>query len=261
MAATHINFRLTRYLVNVLKALRDQTGTGQPLDGVKVIKMYPLGDLEIADLPLPAILVDLYEIEPDPDADLGTGQLGVQLMMQLWVVVAGTARGGPLTVRKLALNTGAILHDNRRFNSPVSPAKVTDIIGMPKLRDESSRQYLIWSVEWQHATVIATEELYCPAPIADAIDIDEVFWSTTPDVGLQRNDVGEPIPNTPNEKYDDNKVAYYDYERNAEGEIRRDANGEPIPARDKNGEPIPVIYDNGGDPIPWHTYQMLFEDQ
>ena len=93
--ATHVNFSLTKYLVNVLWRLRDNAQTGQPLDGVKVIKMYPLGDVEIDDLPLPAILVDLYEIEPDPDADLGTGQMGVQLMMQLWVVVAGTERGAP----------------------------------------------------------------------------------------------------------------------------------------------------------------------
>ena len=187
--ATHVNFNLTRYLVNVLKTLRDKAETGQPLDGVKVIKMYPLGDLEINDLPLPAILVDLYEIEPDPEADLGTGQLGVQLMMQLWVVVAGTERGAPLTVRKLALNAGAIIHDGRSFNSPVGTAKVTDIIGMPQLRDESNRQYIIWSVEWQHATVISPEfDDLCDDPPVDADQIDSVLWGTVPDVGPDHKD-------------------------------------------------------------------------
>ena len=183
MAATVINFNLTTFLVNILNALKAKTGTGMPLAGVRVIKMYPLGDLEIDDLPLPALLMDLYEIEPDPDCDLGTGQLGVQLMLQLYVVVAGTPRGAPLTVRKLALAAGAIINDGNRFGSPVSPAKVTNIIGMPKLQD-TNRQYLIWSVEWQHATVIGTEDQICDDPPVDADQINEVFLGTVPDVGV-----------------------------------------------------------------------------
>ena len=195
--ATHINFSLTRYLVNVLKALRDKATPGQPLDGVKVIKMYPLGDLEIADLPLPAILVDLYEVEPDPDADLGTGQMGVQLMMQLWVVVAGTERGAPLTVRKLALSASAIIHDNRSFNSPVGTAAVTDIISMPQLRDESNRQYIIWSVEWQHATTIGVEDLICiDDPAIDADQIDSIFWESVIKPDASEIDADDTEPNT-----------------------------------------------------------------
>ena len=195
--ATHVEFSLTRYLVNVLKALRDKTGSGQPLDGVKVIKMYPLGDLEISDLPLPAILVDLYEVEPDPDADLGTGQMGVQLMMQLWVVVAGTERGAPLTVRKLALAAGAIIHDGRSFNSPVGTAAVTDIIGMPQLRDESNWQYIIWSVEWQHATTIGVEDLICiDDPSIDADQIDTILWESVIKPDASEIDEGDAEPNT-----------------------------------------------------------------
>lgn len=190
--AVDINFSLTPYLLNVLRALRAKTGSGQALDGVKIIKMYPLGDLEIDDLPLPAILVDLYEIEPDPEADLGTGKMGVQLMMQLWVVVAATERGAPLTVRKLAMAAGAIIHDGYRFGSPVSPAKVTDIIGMPKLQD--NRQYLIWSVEWQHATTIGAEDMLCiDDPPVDADDINQVLWGTPPEVGTgHESDYEEP---------------------------------------------------------------------
>lgn len=299
--AVHINFSLTRYLVNVLKALRDKTGTGQPLDGVKVIKMYPLGDLEINDLPLPAILVDLYEIEPDPDAALGTGQLGVQLMMQLWVVVAGTEKGAPLTVRKLALNAGAIIHDGRSFGAPVGTAMVTDIIGMPKLRDETNRQYIIWSVEWQHATVISPDfDDLCDDPPVDADEINELLWASVikadvnainkddiePDAGPKRYsegddeipegfEVGDIIPKFDNEG---NII----YQRNPNGEFRRDANGDRIPEpegpvddeyeeteyyyhddegdliRDADGEPIRVRYDYLGKIIPYETYKILF---
>ena len=187
MAATVINFNLTTFLVNILNALKAKAGTGMPLAGVRVIKMYPLNDLEIDDLPLPAILMDLYEVEPDPDCDLGTGQLGVQLMLQLYVVVAGTARSSPLTVRQLAMAAGAIINDGNRFDSPVSPAKVTDIIGMPKLQD-TNRQYLIWSVEWQHATTIGAEDQLCDDPPVDADEINTVLWGTPPDVGEGHED-------------------------------------------------------------------------
>ena len=188
MASVEIEFNLTTFLVNVLKELRKYNGTGDSLEDVKLIKMYPLGDLEIDDLPLPAVLMDLYEVEPDPDANLGTGQLGVQLMMQIWVVVAATDRGAPLTVRKLAMAVGAIIHSGYRFSAPVSPAKVTDIIGMPKLTQQNSNQYLIWSVEWQHATTIGAEDQLCDDPPVDADQINQVLWGTDPDVGPDHED-------------------------------------------------------------------------
>ena len=65
---------------------------------------------------------------------------------------------------------------------------------MPKLRDESNRQYIIWSVEWQHATVISPEDLLCiDDPPVDADEINEIFWSTPPKVGPVLDDEGNPV--------------------------------------------------------------------
>ena len=173
MPATTINFTLTTFLINVLNALKARTGAGDLLEGVGVIKMYPLSDLVIEDLPLPAILVDLYEVEP-VGKDSSTGQLVVNLMMQLYIVYAGTVRGAPLKIMQLAMAAGAIISDGGRFGGQVDEAKVTDIISQPKLQDEN-RQYLIWSVEWQHETWIASHDELCDDPAVDADEIDRVL--------------------------------------------------------------------------------------
>ena len=192
MAAVEINFQLTPFLLNILRAIRARAGAGGVLEGVQVIKMFPLNDLEIDDLPLPSILVDLYEVEPDPDCDLGTGQLGVQLMFQAYVVVGSTAQGASLTVRKLALALGAVINDGNRFDTPgVSPSIVTDIIGMPKITGQ--RQYLVWSVEWQHATTIGAEDMLCDDPPVDADEIDLVMLGFDPDVGPGHEDDYETV--------------------------------------------------------------------
>ena len=120
-------FDLTQFLTNVVVGLRERLADND----VKIIKAYPTNDIEINDLPVPAVLVDLFEMVPmsenDPDYNMAslTGRLGVTLMMTAYVVVGSNTQSANLKIRELALRVATEINALRRFGiQECSPAQI-----------------------------------------------------------------------------------------------------------------------------------------
>lgn len=184
-----INFNLEEYLKNVVSELRTK------LPHMKVVKAYPTNDIEIKDLPVPAVLVDLYEMLPgEEEEDLGNGQLPITLMMSAYVVITSNEPQANLKVRQYAIDVASVIHNGRKFDSPVSPAEILSITPQPDVNDEN-QSYLAWGLGWQHTTYLGsqqTDEL-CDDPEVDASDIDKVFLGHDPEVGEEHKEDYEQV--------------------------------------------------------------------
>ena len=185
MASTEINFELVPFLLNLLRAFRAELDSGDPLDGVDVVKFLNLNTVDAIEDAAHDIVIyfDLYEIEPDndPKNQSGTAQLTVNLMFQAYVLVKPSVGGASLKARQFALALATILHDGDRFGSPVGPAVVTDCINLPPLGDE---RVIVWSVEWMHCTWVSSSEQICDDPPVDASQVERVLLGFPPDVGV-----------------------------------------------------------------------------
>ena len=176
-------FDLTQFLTNVVVGLRERLADND----VKIIKAYPTNDIEINDLPVPAVLVDLFEMVPmsenDPDYNMAslTGRLGVTLMMTAYVVVGSNTQSANLKIRELALRVATEINALRRFGiQECSPAQILRVSNQPKINDEN-QTYFAWSVEWSHDVIVGTESTAaCPDPSVDAVDVKKVFADFNP---------------------------------------------------------------------------------
>ena len=154
------------------------------LCNVKIVKAYPTNDIEINDLPVPAVLVDLFEMMPmspnDPDYNMAslTGRLGVTLMMTAYVVVGSCEPQANLKIRELALRVATEINALRRFGiQECSPAQILSIANQRDISHEN-QVFFAWSVEWSHDVIVGAESTAaCPDPSVDAEDIKTVHVS------------------------------------------------------------------------------------
>ena len=184
-----INFNLEQYLKNVVTELRTR------LPDMKIIKAYPTNDIEIKDLPVPAVLIDLYEILPgEKEEDLDNGQKAIDLMMAAYVVIASNEKQANLKVRQYAIDVGSVIHNGRKFDSPVSPAEILGITPQPEVNDDN-QTYLAWGVSWQHTTYLGSQQTdaLCDDPEVDASQIDKVFLGHDPETGVEHKEDYEQV--------------------------------------------------------------------
>lgn len=97
-------------------------------------------------LPLPAILIELEDMEGAPDEDPGTGQLAMMARFVARVIIGFRTPTAEREIRRLAGALGAFVRLNR-WNQPIGPAEVL-VIGPDAFAPELDR-YVIWRVEWQ----------------------------------------------------------------------------------------------------------------
>ncbi len=150
------------------------------------------------DLPKPACLLELTELEADPDNDPGTEQLAVMAKFEAELVIGWRDVDGvkaKQSIRVLAAAFAAWLR-MRRWTNPADPAKKlptgeAQVIGaykddfavMGRQRDQELSQFEIWRVEWQQrihlGNTIWTDEGATPS---------EVFVSSPPEIGIGNED-------------------------------------------------------------------------
>lgn len=97
------------------------------------------------DLAVPAVLLELIDMEADPDSDPGTEQLAVVTKWAARVMFSFRQDNVKREIRKLAGALGVLVHDNR-WGQTVNPAKVT-VIG-PDAFDPAFDKFEVWAVEW-----------------------------------------------------------------------------------------------------------------
>ena len=114
-------------------------------------------DADRKDLLVPAILLELVDMEADPDSDPGTEQLAVVTKWAARVVFSFRQNHVKREIRKLAGALGVLVHSNR-WGQHVNPARVT-VIG-PDAFDPAFDKFEVWAVEWDQQ-----------------IDLGESVWS------------------------------------------------------------------------------------
>lgn len=148
-------------------------------------------------LPLPAVLVELADMEPDPDADPGTEQLAVQSRWEARIIIGFRKPNAEREVRRLAAALGVFVHQNR-FGEPIGSAEVLAIA--PDSFDPDLDQYVVWLVEWQQIVHLGGSVW---ANDSDTPIPSQVLYSWAPNIGPDHEpdyrelDVGASIEGAP----------------------------------------------------------------
>ena len=150
---------------------------------LKTVEAYRL---DRKNLPVPACLIELTEMETGVDPDPGTEQLPVMARFEAQFVI-GFRQGlknPKLEVRKLAAAFAAFAKF-QRWGCPIGPAEIVGIYGDDF--DPELDQFEVWRVEWQQiihlGTAIVWDDGVTPTPVA----------SFSPDIGIDHeNDYTDP---------------------------------------------------------------------
>lgn len=129
-------------------------------------------------LALPACLVELYDMEPDPSIDPGTGQLSVNAGFSAKIIIGFKTANAKREIRKLAASIAAFIQ-HKRWGLPVGPAMVTSI--SPDDFEPELDQFEVFSIEWQQVVHLG-DSVWSNAG-ADPIPT-VVLASWSPDTGL-----------------------------------------------------------------------------
>ena len=126
-------------------------------------------------LPLPAVLVELADLEAVPEEDPGTGQLAIRARFEARVIIGFRAANAEREIRKLSGALGAFVHHNR-WGQKIGPAEVLAI--GPDSFDPDLDQYVVWAVEWQQIVHLGQT-----AWTNDGEVPETVLYSWSPEIG------------------------------------------------------------------------------
>lgn len=134
--------------------------------------------------PIPAVLVEMTELEPSPDDDPGTEQLAALARFDAHIVLGFRTPQIKREIRKLAAALAFHVQGNR-WGQRVGPAEVTAIV--PDDFTPELDQFEVWRVEWQQLVHIG-ESVWrndgaTPVP----------FFSWAPDIGPDNEPAYEPV--------------------------------------------------------------------
>ncbi|RYH04126.1 hypothetical protein EU805_01780 [Salipiger sp. IMCC34102] len=154
-----------------LEAVR--AGFAERFPGVNVVIAE---DAEDDELPVPALVCQISEIEPDPDGDPLTGQFPCLVRVQARIVLGRRTPAVRMQTLKLAGAVAAQVHAER-FG--VKWGAATVIAVEPDEFAPAAARFDVWLVEWVHA-----------ARLGDAFELppeflpSEVLVSHAPRVGI-----------------------------------------------------------------------------
>ena len=136
-------------------------------------------------LPIPAVLIELTELEPSPDEDPGTEQLAALARFDAHIVLGFRTPQIKREIRKLAAALAFHIHGSR-WGQRVGPAEVTAIA--PDDFTPELDQFEVWRVEWQQLVHIG-ESVWrndgaTPVPV----------FSWSPDIGPGNEVKYQPLP-------------------------------------------------------------------
>lgn len=136
-------------------------------------------------LPAPACLVQLVDLEPDPEADPGTEQLAVIARFEAQVVLGfrepNARRAAPKLAAALALHI-----QRKRWGLPVEAATVTAI--EPDDFTPELDQFEVWRVDWQQIVHLGASVWTNDGTLPTVI-----LTSFAPDIGTANEDDYKPV--------------------------------------------------------------------
>ena len=153
MSELLVNLDIKEFLVTVRDDLENEFGSE-----FAEIVFFPIKDdlseSKYRDLPVPALLFDLYLIEPTPDQDLKTEQLAVDLKMVAFLAYPADHPRVQIVIREMAARIAAYIFKQSKFGMPVGEAIIENI--QFETESELTEYYVVWCVEWRHGAVLGT---------------------------------------------------------------------------------------------------------
>lgn len=151
-------------------AIRDQVAAAFP--SFETVEFYR--DDEDQQIPTPACLLELTEMEPVLEQNPGTEQLPVMLRFTAHVIAKDTGAESRLEIRKAAAALATWLHKKSRFDGQNTDAIQVLGCGPDEFAPEVTR-FKVWAVEfgmvaflgdtvWKNDGVIPTNVLYSWSP-------------------------------------------------------------------------------------------------
>ncbi len=127
-------------------------------------------------LAVPALIVQISELEPDPDKDPHTGQFPCLIRLEARIVMGHRTPGVRREVLRAAGAVAAFVHSNRLG---VAWGAATVIAVDPDEFAPQADSFDIWRVEWVHAADLGTSYF-----VDDGVTPARVLTSWSPDIGL-----------------------------------------------------------------------------
>lgn len=141
------------------------------------IKTVSAEDENRNELPVPALVIQFSEIEPDPDADPHTGQFPCRLRVEARIVLGHRTPKVRREVIKAAGAIASFVHSNR-LGVKWGPAVVIAV--EPDEFAPLADTFDIWRIEWAH-TLNLGESYF----VDDGITPTIVLTSWAPEIGIQ----------------------------------------------------------------------------
>ncbi len=126
-------------------------------------------------LEVPAIIVQLSELEPDPDQDAHTGQFPCMVRVEARIVMGHRTPKVRREVIKAAGAIAAFVH-NSRLGVAWGAAKVLAV--EPDEFAPQADKFDIWRIEWAHSADIGASYF-----VDDGATPTEILTSWSPDIG------------------------------------------------------------------------------
>lgn len=115
-----------------LAVLHEQIGAklSEAFPAFQVVEFYREEDerAPLKEAQLPALLLEMSELEPDLESDPGTEQLPAIARFEARIVVGFRTAQAKVEVRKLASAVAAFMHKNKRFYGKGGPVTVDAIV-------------------------------------------------------------------------------------------------------------------------------------
>jgi hypothetical protein len=131
-------------------------------------------------LEVPAVIVQISELEPDPDKDPHTGQFPCLVRIEARIILGHRTPSVRREVVKAAGAVTAFVHSNR-FG--VAWGAATVIAVEPDEFDPAADQFDIWRVEWVHSADIGDSYF-----VDDGVTPTQVLTSWDPEIGPAHED-------------------------------------------------------------------------
>lgn len=148
------------------------------------LKTVAAEDESRTELAAPALLVEVTELEPDPDREPFTGQFPVLVHIEARVVIGYRTAQARRQVMKLAGAVATFVHNNRLG---VAWGHGVVLAVEPDEFAPQADQFDLWRIEWVHSADLGETWF------VDGDPVSEVYLSWAPDIGIPHEDDYEQV--------------------------------------------------------------------
>lgn len=151
----------------------------------KTVEFYR--DDESETIPTPAILLEVCEVEPDPEKDAGTDQLPALIRFEARIMMGIRTPQVKLAVRMAAMALAGWLH-KRSWGNGVYADPCRVLTCSPDEFDPRVDKWAVWRVEWHNGAMLGTDNSW-----ENGGTVPQAFFSFSSDIGSPNKGDYQPV--------------------------------------------------------------------